>query len=147
MPLVKWAGTTIHNPGRIAFFRPETQVTLNSLVAQYGFPLYGLWIAPDSIEIPDFIKHISAFPPQTGAPSQRADKLQTALDSEMQAIYAAASEESYGARGRPFFTNTHFWNYRDNPLDYRPRDPSTGTGDFAFLVSVSSPPGNWWHER
>jgi hypothetical protein len=143
--------TTLLNP----FTKVDTGLTARQTIANqaasFGWPLAGLYIS-GSGSSPHLAIHRSQFPTQTGSPAQRAERLQTALQTAMDGIYKSSVvitdplDPDFGQTVdiRNFWVSVHVWNYRTDGL-YVPR--IKGVGDYAFRVSDQSPPGNWWQER
>jgi hypothetical protein len=136
MPAIRGQFTFITEPDIAQYFKPASQVTLNALGVQYGFPFYGIFIA-GSGSCPDFILERHSFPAQTGAPAQRADKLQIAIDTMLEDTLRSTVEVT----DRWFWAKTHFWNYRNDSL-YTQR--FQGVGDYNIYLSDDTPPANWW---
>ena len=129
------------------FRKAASRTSITALAATFGWPLIGHFIS-GSGEVPDFVLHRSEFPAQTGAASQRAAKLQDAIDAQLSATYENVLPP--GALPGDAFTylivKNHVWNYLNDRNLMVPR--SNLTGDFAlspiFDPRFGSPPANWW---
>ena len=149
----------IHFSGDALVLDPFTRVStgktarqiVNEQAASFGWPLVGMYISASG-SIQHFCVHRSQFPVQTGSPSQRAEKLQNDLIAALERIYKTSlfiddpTDPDFGKTVdvRNFWTVARVWNYRSDGL-YVPR--ISGIGDYAFRVSDSTPPANWWTER
>ncbi len=126
---------------------PARQIVEDQFTA-HGDPLIGMYVSASG-NVPHFAIHRSDFPTQTGAPDQRADKLQDDLDAAAERIYKTEElitdpeDPDFGqtVSTRNFFFVTHVWNYKGDNA-YTPR--ANGVGDFRCLLSNDNPPGNWW---
>ena len=129
---------------------------LSNLAVTHGWPLLGIFVSQvGQGEMKHYILHRSDFPSQTGAPDQRADKLQTEIDESFQTVFHLSKEvtdpedDDFGETDEfdPFFANTHFWNYRSDNL-YESKIPG-GAGDYLVRIDGrenGNPPANWWVE-
>lgn len=122
------------------FFKASSRATLAALGAQYGWPLYGVFIAGgENSETPDFILERHTWPAKTGA--DRAGKVQSDVEGQMEVVY-----KSKDADARYFWATCHVWNYRADG-SYLPRGHAgPSTGDYQLYTSDAQPPANWWQE-
>lgn len=124
-------------------------------VALLGWPLVGIYISASG-NTPHIAIPREDFPSQTGAPGQRADKLQMALDLAIEGIYKSEAvitdptDPDFGqtVELRFFFVSVKIWNYHSDNSLYAPRGRDVNEnwiGDFLALMGVN-PPGDWWQE-
>ena len=143
MPSIRFISQVLTQEAAVEFFSGADLTRIQTLAGAWGYPLRGIFIVPAGGVLPSFIKHVSEFPVQTGSVSQRANKLQVALESEMQSFFEESTPE--GEVGRSFWCAVHVWNYVTPLSGMKPRS-SNGSGDYLLHVSDSTPPANWWQK-
>lgn len=124
---------------------------IESLAATHGWPLRGIFISAAGLSFtPHFILVRNEFPSQTGAPSGRADKLQTEMDDVFEAVYdvpGATDDDGDPIKTLSSRIKIHIFNYKNNQATYIPGCGIDG-GDYIFTkFNRGEPPGTWWQTQ
>jgi hypothetical protein len=113
--------------GFVHFRKPASRALIQQHADAYGWPLIGIYIS-GSGSTPDYIKNRLEFPTPTGG-GNLADKVQTAIDNDMEEVFLTGD-------ARHFWAKCHVFVYRPDKL--------YTLGDYTLLVSDGEPPADWW---
>ena len=107
--------------------------------------IFGIFISGASQQ-PHFVLPRHLFPSQTGAMSQRAGKLQVAIDDAMQftyEVFGLKDEQGNPIQAFHFIMASHVFTYQSDSTDYL--SGCEPEGDYLFgQFNRGNPPGNWW---